>query len=65
MVNTVTDNGGVYFVPAFSGLFSPFWDQDASGSVFGMSFHTNKSHILRAIFEAISYRTKDVIDTIE
>ncbi len=51
----------MYFVPTFSGVFSPFWREDSAGTIIGLSFFTEKGHILRAMLEGIAYRTKDVI----
>jgi glycerol kinase len=58
----VSDNGGVYFVPAFSGLFAPYWRSDARGIIAGMTRFTNASHIARAALEATAFQTRDVID---
>lgn len=65
LANTVSDNGGVYFVPAFSGLFAPFWRSDARGVIAGLSRHSNKGHIARAALEAICYQTKDVLEAMQ
>lgn len=59
------DNGGVYMIPAFSGLFTPYWNEDATGTLIGLSYHTNRKHIQRAILECICYRTRDVIEAME
>ena len=59
---SVSDNGGVYFVPAFSGLFAPYWRSDARGVLVGLTRAVTKAHIARATLEAITYQTKDVID---
>ena len=59
---TVDDNGDVFFVPAFSGLFAPHWRPDARGVITGLTRFTNKGHIARAALEAAAYQTKDVID---
>jgi glycerol kinase len=61
LAQTVTDNGGVYFVPAFSGLFAPYWRSDARGIIAGMTRFTNKGHIARAALEATALQTRDVI----
>ena len=59
---TVPDSGGLYFVPAFSGLFAPYWRADARGVIVGLSrFHT-KAHLARATLEAICFQTRDVLD---
>jgi len=59
---TVTDNGDVYFVPAFSGLFAPHWRTDARGLIIGLTRYSNKGHLARAALEAAAYQTKDVLD---
>jgi glycerol kinase len=59
---TVEDNGDVYFVPAFSGLFAPYWRPDARGVVTGLTRFANKGHIARAALEASAYQTRDVLD---
>ena len=56
------DNGGVYFVPAFSGLFVPRWRSDARGTIVGMTRFTDRSHIARAALEASAYQTRDVLE---
>jgi glycerol kinase len=58
----VEDNGGVYFVPAFSGLFAPYWRSDARGAIVGLSRFNTSAHIARATLEAICYQSKDVVD---
>lgn len=58
----VSDNGGVYFVPAFSGLFAPHWRSDARGAIVGLTRYATNAHIARATLEAICYQTRDVID---
>ncbi|MBD5807096.1 glycerol kinase [Lactobacillus sp. 0.1XD8-4] len=55
--------GGVYVVPAFTGLGAPYWDQEVRGAMFGLTRGTNRGHIIRATLEAIAYQTKDVVDT--
>jgi glycerol kinase len=62
---SVSDNGGVYFVPAFSGLFAPHWRGDARGVIVGMSRFTNKGHIARAALEATAFQTKEIFDAME
>ena len=59
---SLTDNGGVYLVPAFVGLGAPYWDMYARGSIFGLTRGTGRSHIIRAALEAIAYQTKDVLE---
>ncbi|MGG7164719.1 glycerol kinase GlpK [Clostridium ihumii] len=58
----VHDNGGVYIVPAFTGLGAPYWDMYARGAILGLTRGTNRNHIIRASLESIAYQTKDVID---
>lgn len=65
LASNVVDTSGVYFVPAFTGLSSPYWDPRASGIVIGLSRNTRKEHIVRAALEGIVYRCKDVINTME
>jgi glycerol kinase len=62
LAQSVADNGGVYFVPAFSGLFAPYWRNDARGVVVGLTRAATKAHLARAALEAICYQTRDVID---
>ena len=62
LATSVPDTGGVYFVPAFSGLFAPYWRNDARGVIVGMTRATTKAHIARAALEAICYQTKEVLD---
>ena len=59
---TVEDNGGVYFVPAFSGLFAPYWKGDARGVIAGLTRYVNKGHIGRAVLEATAWQTREVLD---
>jgi glycerol kinase len=59
---SVDDNGGVYFVPAFSGLFAPYWKSDARGLIIGLTRFANKGHIARAALEATAFQTKEVLD---
>ncbi len=61
LAKTVDDNGDVYFVPAFSGLFAPYWRSDARGIIAGLTRFANKGHIARAVLEACAYQTKDII----
>lgn len=58
----VADNGGIYFVPAFSGLFAPYWRSDARGAIVGLSRFNSNAHIARATLEAICYQSRDVVD---
>ncbi|MCP9494805.1 MAG: glycerol kinase GlpK [Pyrinomonadaceae bacterium MAG19_C2-C3] len=62
LANTVQDNGGIYFVPAFSGLFAPHWRSDARGAIVGLTRYNTKGHLARSALEAICYQTKDVLD---
>ncbi len=62
LASTVQDNGGVFFVPAFSGLFAPYWKSDARGVIVGMTRYTNKGHIARAALEATAFQTKEVLE---
>ena len=62
---SVKDNGDVYFVPAFSGLFSPHWDESARGVLVGITRYTNKSHIARAVLESVAYQSYELIESIE
>ena len=59
---SVEDNGGVYFVPAFSGLFAPYWRSDARGAIVGLTRYVKKGHIARAALEATAYQTREVLD---
>jgi len=61
----VQDNGGVYFVPAFSGLFAPYWRSDARGAIVGLSRYNTNAHIARATLESICYQTRDVLEAME
>jgi len=62
LASSVVDNGGVYFVPAFSGLFAPYWRNDARGVIVGLTRAATKAHIARAALEAICYQTREVLD---
>ncbi|MFV0425601.1 MAG: glycerol kinase GlpK [Beutenbergiaceae bacterium] len=62
LATTVTDNGGTYFVPAFSGLFAPYWRADARGALVGMTRFVNKGHIARAALEATAFQTREVLE---
>jgi glycerol kinase len=61
----VPDNGGVYFVPAFSGLFAPYWDSSARGVVAGMTHSTNSGHLARAVLEATAFQTREIFDAMK
>lgn len=65
LANTVEDNGGIYFVPAFSGLFAPYWRSDARGAVVGLTRYIHRGHIARAVLEATAYQTREVLDAME
>ena len=58
------DNGGVYIVPAFSGLFAPYWRSDARGAIVGLTRFVNKGHIARAALEATAFQTREVLDAV-
>jgi glycerol kinase len=64
LAKTVEDNGGVYFVPAFSGLFAPYWRADARGALVGLTRFVNKGHIARAALEATAFQTREVLDAV-
>jgi len=64
LARTVDDNGGVYFVPAFSGLFAPYWRPDARGAIVGMTRFVNKGHIARAALEATAFQTREVLEAV-
>ncbi len=65
LAGQVDDNGGVYFVPAFSGLFAPYWRSDARGAIVGLSRFNTNAHLARATLEAICYQSRDVADAME
>lgn len=65
LASGVSDNGGVYFVPAFSGLYAPYWENSARGVIAGLTRYVNKGHIARAVLEATAYQTKDVLEAME
>jgi glycerol kinase len=65
LARQVDDNGGVYFVPAFSGLFAPYWKANARGVVAGLTAYANKSHLARAVLEATAYQTREVVEAME
>jgi len=62
LAESVADNGGVYFVPAFSGLFAPYWRSDARGVIVGLTRYSNKGHLARAALEATAYQTREVLE---
>jgi len=65
LARSVEDNGGVYFVPAFSGLYAPYWKHNARGVIAGLTRYTNKGHIARAVLEATAYQTREVVEAME
>jgi len=65
LARTVEDSGGIYFVPAFSGLFAPYWRSDARGAIVGMTRYIHKGHLARAALEATAYQTREVLDAME
>jgi glycerol kinase len=62
LAKTVDDNGGIYFVPAFSGLFAPYWRSDARGVIAGLTRYVTRGHIARAVLEATAFQTREVLD---
>lgn len=65
LARTVQDNGGIYIVPAFSGLFAPYWRSDARGVIVGLTRYINRGHIARAVLEATAFQTREVLDAME
>jgi glycerol kinase len=65
LAKTVENNGGIYFVPAFSGVFAPYWRSDARGVIVGLTRYINKGHLARAALEATAYQTKEILDAME
>ncbi len=65
LARTVDDNGGVYFVPAFSGLYAPHWKHNARGIVAGLTRYSNKGHLARAVLEATAFQTREVVEAME
>jgi glycerol kinase len=65
LARTVKDNGGVYFVPAFSGLYAPYWQSSARGVIAGLTRYANKGHLARAVLEATAYQTREVLEAME
>lgn len=65
LAKSVDDNGGVYFVPAFSGLYAPYWKDNARGVIAGLTRYANKGHIARAVLEATAFQTRDVLEAME
>jgi glycerol kinase len=64
LARSVDDNGGVYFVPAFSGLFAPYWRDDARGAILGLTMFAGRGHIARAALESIAWQTREVVDAV-
>ncbi len=65
LATRIPDNGGVYLIPAFSGLSAPYWDSDARAAIVGMTAHSGRNHIVRAALESIAYQLKDVLEEME
>ena len=65
LARSVRDNGGIYFVPAFSGLYAPYWRSDARGVIAGLTRFANKGHLARAVLEATAYQTREVLEAME
>ncbi len=65
LATTVANNGGVYLVPAFSGLFAPYWRSDARGVIVGLTRYANKGHLARAVLEATAFQTREVVEAME
>ncbi|WP_053913308.1 glycerol kinase GlpK [Streptomyces sp. TP-A0875] len=65
LARSVEDNGGMYFVPAFSGLFAPYWRSDARGAMVGLARYNTQGHVARATLESICYQSRDVVDAME
>ncbi len=65
LARTVKDNGGIYFVPAFSGLYAPYWKENARGVIAGLTRYANKGHLARAVLEATAFQTREVVEAME
>ena len=65
LARSVSDNGDIYFVPAFSGLYAPYWKDSARGVIAGLTRYANKGHLARAVLEATAYQTRDVVEAME
>jgi len=65
LARTVEDNGGVYMVPAFSGLYAPYWKENARGAIVGLTRYANKGHLARAVLEAVAFQTREVVEAME
>lgn len=62
LVQSVADNGDIYFVPAFSGLYAPYWNEEARGIICGLHEETERGHIVRAALEAVCFQVRDILD---
>ena len=65
LASEVEDSGGIYFIPAFSGLFAPYWRSDARGAIVGLTRYINRGHLARAVLEATAFQTREVLDAME
>jgi glycerol kinase len=65
LARSVEDNGGVYIVPAFSGLYAPYWKENARGVIAGLTRYANKGHIARAVLEAVAFQTREVVEAMQ
>jgi glycerol kinase len=65
LAKSVEDSGGVYFVPAFSGLYAPYWNYNARGTIVGLTRYANRSHLARAVLEATAFQTREVVEAME
>ena len=65
LARSVSDNGGVYFVPAFSGLYAPYWKDDARGVIAGLTRYVNKGHLARAVLEATAFQVREIVDAMQ
>jgi glycerol kinase len=65
LARTVEDNGGVYMVPAFSGLYAPYWKETARGAIVGLTRYAGKGHLARAVLEAVAFQTREVVEAME
>jgi len=65
LARTVDDNGGAYLVPAFSGLYAPYWRADARGALVGLTRYVNRGHLARAVLEATAFQTREVVEAME
>ena len=65
LARTVNDNGGIYFVPAFSGLYAPYWKDSARGVIAGLTRYANKGHVARAVLEATAFQTREVVEAMQ